>query len=144
MFSVGFHSAHISGTQRCMNGNTTLVAGENGEIVEVTPEGEVVWNYICPIVSAGWGQPAVAKAIHGPYDAPNLFRGYPIPKDDPRLAGKDLTPGATLTGRIPASLGEGFKYPEKVTYTGWGAAAVTAEGGGATGGSSGGDAGGVY
>ncbi|HOO89638.1 MAG TPA: hypothetical protein PLA74_02335, partial [Syntrophales bacterium] len=117
---------------------TTLVAGENGEIVEVTPDGEVVWNYICPVASGE------AKAIHGPYDAPNLFRGYPIPKDDPRLAGKDLTPGATLTGRIPSTLGEGFKYPQKVTYTGWGAATVSGEGGGASEGSSGGDAGGVY
>lgn len=144
VFSVGFHSAHISGTQRCKNGNTILVAGENGEVVEVTPGGEVVWNYICPVVSAGFGQPAVAKAIHGPADAPNLFRGYPIPKDDPRLAGKDLTPGATLTGRIPASLGEGFKYPAKVTYTGWGAASVTAEGGGGSTGGGGGGGGAAY
>ena len=124
-FYTGFISTHISGTQRCMNGNTILVAGENGEIVEVTPEGEVVWNYICPMVGS-WGQPSVAKTVHGPTDAPNLFRGYPISKLDPRLAGKDLTPGDTITGRLPGLIGQGFSYPEAgPAPTGWGTSGMS-------------------
>lgn len=134
----GFYSSHISGTQRCKNGNTILVAGESGNVVEVTPEGEVVWNYIAPIVPVEGGE-TLAKTVHGPGDIPNLFRGYPIPKDDSRLAGKDLTPGETLTGRLPGSTEDGFQYPEPLT--GFGFSKQGAGGSGAAGG--GADAGGI-
>lgn len=143
-FQHGMYSAHISGTQRCKNGNTLIIAGEPANIVEVSPDGEVVWNYIMPIVSIGGGQ-YEAKTVHGPGDVPNLFRAYPIPKDDPRLAGKDLTPGDTLTGRLPGLISEGFQFPESVPITGWGIPPGTSSEAGAgagAGGTEGGGAGG--
>ena len=141
-FQYGFRSSHISGTQRCKNGNTLIVAGSPGNVIEVTPEGEVVWNYIVPVFKDGAFQTSLA-----PGDIPNLFRAYPIPKDDPRLAGRDLTPGGTLTGRLPGLVSDGFKFPEPgPTPTGWGTSGLSAGegGGGAAGGIGGGSSGGAY
>jgi hypothetical protein len=44
-----FYSSHISGCQRLPNGNTLICSGENGIIFEVTPQKEVVWEFINPI-----------------------------------------------------------------------------------------------
>jgi hypothetical protein len=43
-----FWSPHISGCQRLSSGNTLITEGGKGCIFEVTPEGEVVWEYINP------------------------------------------------------------------------------------------------
>ena len=44
----GFFSSYISGAQRLPNGNTLVCEGISGRIFEVTPEREVVWEYINP------------------------------------------------------------------------------------------------
>lgn len=41
-----FTSAFISGMQRLPNGNTFICSGVQTRIFEVTPDGEVVWNYV--------------------------------------------------------------------------------------------------
>jgi len=41
-----FYAAHISGAQRLPNGNTLICSGEKGHLFEVTPGGEVVWEYV--------------------------------------------------------------------------------------------------
>jgi arylsulfotransferase ASST len=140
-FQYGFRSGHISGTQRCKNGNTLIIAGAPGNVIEVTPEGDVVWNWINPYAGGEF------KTFHGPGDTNTLFRAYPIPKDDPRLAGKDLTPGDTLTGRLPGPVSDGFQFPEPgPSPTGWGTSGLSAGegGGGAAGGIGGGGVGGIY
>jgi hypothetical protein len=43
-----FFSAFISGAQRLPNGNTLICSGAPGRIFEVTPAGEVVWDYLNP------------------------------------------------------------------------------------------------
>lgn len=43
-----FRSWHLSGCQRLPNGNTLITEGETGRIFEVTPEKEIVWEYINP------------------------------------------------------------------------------------------------
>jgi hypothetical protein len=43
-----FFSPYISGAQRLANGNTLICEGCHGRIFEVTPTGEVVWDYINP------------------------------------------------------------------------------------------------
>ncbi|MBT3916778.1 MAG: aryl sulfotransferase [Rhodospirillaceae bacterium] len=43
-----FFSPHISGAQRLANGNTLICEGVWGRFFEVTPEGEIVWEYISP------------------------------------------------------------------------------------------------
>jgi hypothetical protein len=51
-----FFSAYISGAQRLPNGNTLICEGVHGRIFEVTPECEVVWEYISPYFSKAIGR----------------------------------------------------------------------------------------
>jgi len=41
-----FYSFYISGAQRLMNGNTLITEGSTGRVFEVTPTGELVWEYV--------------------------------------------------------------------------------------------------
>ncbi len=43
-----FFSAYISGARRLPNGNTLITEGQFGRIFQVTPEGDVVWEYVNP------------------------------------------------------------------------------------------------
>lgn len=43
-----FFSSYISGAQRLPNGNTLITEGGFGRLFEVTPAGEVVWEYVNP------------------------------------------------------------------------------------------------
>jgi hypothetical protein len=43
-----FFSPYISGAQRLANGNTLICEGCHGRLFEVTPAGEVVWEYVNP------------------------------------------------------------------------------------------------
>ena len=45
---LNFWSPHISGCQRLKSGNTLICEGGKGRIFEVTPSGEIVWEYINP------------------------------------------------------------------------------------------------
>ena len=46
--SYKFYSPFISSAQRLPNGNTLITEGSDGRIFEVTPEHELVWEYINP------------------------------------------------------------------------------------------------
>ena len=46
---------HISGAQRLENGNTLICSGTEGRFFEVTPSGDIVWEYINPYTSTGPG-----------------------------------------------------------------------------------------
>lgn len=48
-----FFSDHIGGVQRQPNGNTLICEGVNGRVFEVTPKGEIVWEYVNPFQKAG-------------------------------------------------------------------------------------------
>lgn len=43
-----FYSSYISAAQRLPNGNTLITEGSDGRLIEVTPEHEIVWEYINP------------------------------------------------------------------------------------------------
>lgn len=43
-----FYSAFISGARRLASGNTIVASGAPGRIFEVTPAGEIVWDYLNP------------------------------------------------------------------------------------------------
>lgn len=61
-----FFSCHISGARRLVNGNTLIVEGGKGRLFQVTPECEVVWEYINPFfnqISSGLAN-NVFKANH--------------------------------------------------------------------------------
>lgn len=46
-----FFSSNISGAQRLANGNTLICSGASGRLFEVTPVGEIAWEYINPFVT---------------------------------------------------------------------------------------------
>ncbi len=50
-----FYSSLVSSAQRLPNGNTLIDEGLEGRIIEVTPEGEIVWEYILPYTLAMHG-----------------------------------------------------------------------------------------
>ena len=71
-----FYSAFISGAQRLPNGNTLICSGAQGRVFEVTPAGEVVWDYRNPLVG---------EIEHG-IPANALYRAVRFPKDHAALA----------------------------------------------------------
>jgi len=46
--SLALFSPIMSNAQRLWNGNTMITEGISGRLFEVTPEGEVVWEYVNP------------------------------------------------------------------------------------------------
>ncbi len=90
---------HIGGgVQRLINGNTLICSDQEGHLIEVTDAGEVVWEYINPVSISGILK---FKRDNWPMDN-GLFRAYRYRASDPPLAGRTLTPGATITGRTPS------------------------------------------
>jgi hypothetical protein len=69
----------VSGCQRLPNGNTFFVEGATGRMVEVTPKGATVWEWINPwLLPTFFGRASV------------VFRAFRIARSDPRLAGLEL------------------------------------------------------
>lgn len=93
--------SHIgSGAQRLPNGNTLICAMTEGHLFEVTSDGDVVWEYYNPVTNDG-----ILEVLHDEYPMYNaVFRAYRYTRDHAALAGRDLTPGSTITGRTPEYL----------------------------------------
>ena len=83
---TAFFSSFISGAHRLANGHTFITAGAPGRFFEVTPEGEIVWEYWSPYAGTLPGNQATNA---NPY---SVFRATKIAADHPALAGRDLTP----------------------------------------------------
>jgi len=78
-----YYSAFVSGCQRLPNGNTLICEGSIGRFIEVTPDKEVVWEYLSPFYikkNPVWG---LANLV---------FRAHRYGPDYPGLKGKDLDP----------------------------------------------------
>ncbi len=82
----------ISGSERLANGNTILCAGTGGVLLEVTPPGEIVWEYRNPfggdvrLADGSLPQPGLDASPFA------VFRASRIPPDHPGLAGRTLAP----------------------------------------------------
>jgi hypothetical protein len=61
-----FYSSRISNAQRLPNGNTLINEGLFGRFFEVTPAGEVVWEYVIPTLAR---QPGLRKRKRIAYSA---------------------------------------------------------------------------
>jgi hypothetical protein len=85
---ASFYAPFISGAHRLANGNTFICSGPQGWFFEVTPGGEVVWEYRNPYHGGvpGWHPPATKDV---PYAS---FRATKISPDHPALVGRDLRP----------------------------------------------------
>ena len=64
-----FFSAYISSAQRLENGNTLITQGADGIVIEVTPDKEIVWEYVNPILNPH--MPPLMRA--------SIYRSYRIP-----------------------------------------------------------------
>lgn len=98
-----FFSHRQGGVQRLPNGNTLICSTHGGHVFEVTPEKEVVWEFVNPIHAGK------AKCVVGDNDAlPHsrhlnamlnmIHRAFRYGTDYPGLAGKDLTPKVYICG----------------------------------------------
>jgi len=70
-----FFSPHISGAQRLPTGNTLICEGQWGRLFEVTPQGEIVWEYVSPFM----GPDRVGDPSN------EVFRAYRYAADSPEL-----------------------------------------------------------
>ena len=89
-----FYSAYQGSAQRLPNGNTLITNGAVGQFQEVTPDHEIVWEYISP-----WYNP------NGKFNL--VYRAYRVPYDYvPQLKKPQefaVTPPENITFTIPAS-----------------------------------------
>ena len=90
------YSENISGAQRLQNGNTLICEGGHGDFTEVTPAGEIIWKYICPVDDNGpmtQGDSIPVNPVRPDETMNSVFRVYRYAPDYPAFVGKDLTPG---------------------------------------------------
>jgi hypothetical protein len=66
--ALKFYSTHISSAQRLPNGNTMITEGATGRIFEVTPQHEIVWEYLSPYFSRRNNTNMVYRAYRLPYE----------------------------------------------------------------------------
>jgi len=89
--ALSFYSQAISSSERQPNGNTLICEGSPGRIFEVTPNKEIVWEYINPLFITGANRA-------NPTDLSNaVFRAHRYGPDHPALEGKDLDPARYAT-----------------------------------------------
>ncbi|MGJ0484711.1 MAG: aryl-sulfate sulfotransferase [Methylomicrobium sp.] len=71
-----FRSTHISAARRLPNGTTFIDEGQSGRLFQVTPDGDIVWEYINPYAKIGKDTVSGKQTI-----ANSLYRGQPVPYD---------------------------------------------------------------
>lgn len=89
MPAISFYSYNISSAERQPNGNTLICEGAPGRMFEVTPRGEIVWEYINPFFMYS----GAAGGVGGMEYTNATFRCHRYGPDHPALAGRDLDPG---------------------------------------------------
>ena len=66
----------LGGAERMPNGNTVICeGGTRGRLFEVTPEGEIVWEYLTPYFD-GWALTGIRKSTHSIYRCVRYPRQY--------------------------------------------------------------------
>ena len=76
-----FFAPFVSGAQRLPNGNTLIASGVEGRLFEVSPAGELLWDYRNP-----FGAEADPGGGRGPVAPGGLFRATRLPADHPGIA----------------------------------------------------------
>lgn len=88
---VSFSSPFISGAERPSNGNTLICSGAQGRFFEVTPDGEIVWEY-WTLYSGNVKNPDGTLPQPVGENTYAVFRASKIAPDHPGLAGRELKP----------------------------------------------------
>lgn len=76
-----FYSSFISSARRLPNGNTLIDEGQSGRLFQVTPKGEIVWEYVSPFY--GKSQPTDDYVTNEVYRAALVDYGW-APEGTPR------------------------------------------------------------
>jgi hypothetical protein len=76
-----FYCPFMGNAQRLWNGNTHITDAASGRLFEVTPKGDVVWEYVIPFFGE---YPGVARQFQ-PGAQNTTFRSYRYSKDQVRL-----------------------------------------------------------
>ncbi|MDP6179394.1 MAG: aryl-sulfate sulfotransferase [Desulfatiglandales bacterium] len=96
--SSRFYSPFISSVQRLPNGNSLIVEGSGGRIFEVTPEHEIVWEYISPY----WGKLMKINMVYRAYRVPYEWVPQVEKPKEEAVKRLDITtfrvPGAAVIG----------------------------------------------
>ena len=69
-----FFSSFVSSAQRLPNGNTLIDEGMDGRFFQVTPSGDIVWEYVLPF-------PRVRSVAGKPFVDSLVFRAQAVPYD---------------------------------------------------------------
>lgn len=75
-----FFSPYISGAQRLPNGNTLITEGNYGRLFEVTPEKEIVWEYVNPYFGTQQITQDTSLALRGAQNS--VFRAFRYTQQD--------------------------------------------------------------
>lgn len=70
-----FYSSFTSSVRRLPNGNTLICEGMYGRVFQVTPKGEIVWEFVNPHFDA---RTPGSGAAGGPMNN-QIYRAYPVP-----------------------------------------------------------------
>jgi hypothetical protein len=100
---ASFYSYNTSSAERLPNGNTLICEGVPGRVFEVTPQGQIVWEYInpfpvqqvagaAPSIGAGAASGAVSSNSTAVDSSTAVFRAHRYAADHPALRGRDLDP----------------------------------------------------
>jgi hypothetical protein len=110
-----FYSSFISSARRLPNGNTLIDEGMNGRFFQVTPSGEIVWEYVSPYFYkapvGGLGREVLSNWVYRaqpvPYDwVPQGTPHSEIPIARPDLARFHVSGGDSATpGSVSAPAG---------------------------------------
>jgi hypothetical protein len=105
-----FYSPLISSAQRLPNGNTMITDGGNGRMLEVTPDFELVWEYMSPYFAEDGKSNYVYRGYRLPYDwVPQVDqpKEIAVPKVDRsvfRVPGTEYEPEERIT-KVPDATG---------------------------------------
>jgi hypothetical protein len=75
-------TTNLSGAERLQNGGTWISSGPEGQLLELTPSGDIVWEYWSPY----------SGALTNTAAAFSLFKAVKIAPNHPGLNGQDLEP----------------------------------------------------
>jgi hypothetical protein len=109
MGRYNFYSPLISSAQRLPNGNTFITEGSGGRMIEVTPDHELIWEYISPYYGMDGKSNYVYRGYRVPYQwVPQL--NHPIETAVKRIdIGKFRVPGTDYKPEQRVTKVEGAK-----------------------------------
>lgn len=100
---IGFMTHRQGSVQRLPNGNTFVCSANHGHVFEVTPDKQVVWDFVNPLFKDGKAKIFTTDDVDGVSYAHGgslnmIHRAYKYGKDFPGLKGRDLTPQGYIAG----------------------------------------------